>query len=90
MDGMPNDRFVIAWHSPDGYLKPDCLSALRRKELQNVPSGLGGHFLRVRIQYKICGIGEIFGDFQRKAAELLCSSDLLAEGGEFEPRVRFL
>jgi hypothetical protein len=86
---MPNDRFVIAWHSPDGYLKPDCLSALRRKELQNVPSGLGGHFLRVRFQCKICGIAVIFGDFQRKAAEFLCSSDCLAEGEGFEPPIPF-
>ncbi len=38
----PHPRFLVALHSPDGALKPDCVCALQRKRPQSLPTIFSG------------------------------------------------
>ena len=84
----PNHRFVIALHSPDGALKPDCACAQQRKTIESSAAGSGGTLSPVRFDGETCAIAAISSDFQRNAAGFLCVPDCVAEREEFEPSVQ--
>jgi hypothetical protein len=72
-------RSPIALHSPTALLKPDCTGALRRKggtvtlcrqAVRSLKSGLLVNNREIRALFAYFGV---------ERAEILCSSDLLAE-----------
>ncbi len=71
----PNHRFVIALHSPDGALKPDCACAQQRKTIESSAAGSRGTLSPVRFDGETCAIAAISRDFQRNTACFLCGTD---------------
>jgi len=59
----PHRRFVIALLSPRKSLKPDCTCSLRRKELQDLPTGFDGTLSLVHFKGKSCGIAALSSDY---------------------------
>jgi hypothetical protein len=85
----PHHRLVIALHSPDESLKPDCAFALQRKTPENLPAAFNVTLSPVRFEGKTCGITAIFSDSCSNAAGFLCGSDCVAEREGFELSVPF-
>jgi hypothetical protein len=70
-------------------LKPDYQWRVRRKTAAVGSGQLSGHFLWSGLLRKYRETSAFLAYFRSNAAEFLCSSDWLAEGGGFELSVRF-
>jgi hypothetical protein len=70
-------------------LKPDCVCALQRKTVKNLPTGFDGTLSPVRFEGKTCEIAAIFSDSCSNAARFLCNPDCMVEREEFKPSVPF-
>ncbi len=84
----PDDRLVIALHSPDRVAKLDCVSALRRKRPQTMSAEFGKPLSPVRLKDESRTLAAISSDFQGKASGFLCSADCMAEREGFESAVK--
>jgi hypothetical protein len=86
----PEYRLLIALHSLDASLKPDCSFRLQRKEAKVGGCRLFRPVSPVQFPGKSRTIAAISKDYHRDSADFLCNPDCMAEREGFEPSVQVL
>ena len=81
--------FVIALHSPNGFVETGLRMCSSEKKASKLVYGFCGTLSLVRFDGETSGIAAICRDFRMNAARFLCVADCVAEGEGFEPPVRF-